>query len=76
MSGVSIKYRPVRNQWDHIDGSTKLYDALSHLFGMPCTLSEKHIPNLDGIYACGFKGAKELIDAINECGEIEIKADF
>ena len=76
MSGVSIKYRPVTNQWDYVDGSTQFHAALHHLFGVPCTLSEKHIPNLEGIYACGFKGAKELIDAINECGEIELKAEY
>ncbi len=29
MSGVSIKYRPVTNQWDYITGGTQFHDALS-----------------------------------------------
>jgi len=76
MSGVSIKFRPVTNQWDYVDGSTQFHDALQHLFGMPCTLTETHIPHLEGVYACGYKGAKELINAINEVGAIELKAEY
>ena len=76
MSGVSIKFRPVTNQWDYITGGTQFHDALKNLFGVPCVLSENNIPQLEGISACGFVGANELIHAINECGEIEIKAEY
>lgn len=76
MSGVSIKFRPVTNQWNYVDGSNKFHDAINHLFGMPCKLTDKDIARLQGVYACGFKGAQELIDAISECGEIELKAEY
>lgn len=61
----------------YIDGGSQLHKILEDTYsGFPIELSEKDIPFLSGILACGYFGVKDLIGAIDDHGEIVIDAEW
>jgi hypothetical protein len=71
--GMSIGWRPTdptARKW--VDGGNSFCVAMERAFGLPCTLTDKHIEKLKGMSACGHEGAETLIGAIYDHGSIEV----
>ena len=70
--GMQLGYKKVVNDFEFLTSSGSFYSALDKLFGIPCTIDYRDIPKLEGMEACGFVEARELIAAINLDGAIEV----
>lgn len=77
--GVSIGWRPVNpKKLKYVDGGSNFQEAMKNAFGpFPISLGVEDIKTLEGIAACGFHGAQELVDAlaVNDDG-IEVNAEW
>jgi len=76
--GVSFTWKPT----DPTEGiswgaGSSLNRALENAFGsFPATLTEKDIPKLEGIAACGFDDIHELISAILKHNSVDIESHW
>jgi len=75
---VSFTWRPINpNKGISFGTGSSLNSALTTAFGdFPIRLTDKDIPILKGIIACGHEDLYELIEAISENDEIEINSHW
>ena len=74
---ISIGFRPVNpNELTSIDGGSKFWEIITEAHGGDPVLNDSHINWLNGVECCGYKGARDLINAICEYGPIQVKANW
>jgi len=75
---VSIGWRPlVPNRLKYVNGGNSFMTAFENAFGsLPVTLNVNDIRTLEGIKACGYDGASDLISALSEHESIIVEADY
>lgn len=74
---VSISWKPIKRNYTYVEGTSSFSSALEKAFGaLPAILNTDDIKKLEGIQACGYEGARELITAILDNNEIEVEAHY
>ena len=69
---VSIYCRPVVNDWHYLASSNHLHSIIEKQYGFPCKLDDSCLGFLNGLVACGFEVAQDMINMISVHGEIEV----
>ena len=74
---ATISWVPLLKNKKSVSGGNSFAEVLEKGFGgFPFELTEKDIPKLQGIEACGYKGARELADAIYDMGTILVDISY